>query len=184
VDGTAVAALGAAPGAAPGAGTCATCDDDTGAVPAGQRSLSGAAVCEPRGGCELAVGQRGPAVVCEFILCEFVVGEVAVGGRCSSGAGELVVGQRGVELYTGQRGVELSTGQRDVALLLSASALLLSDGGIAPLSRRSTSTIPPTSDLAFGRGSSLGGGTGARARASFAAALSGSNRGGSVCLLT
>jgi len=140
-------------------------------LPAGARGVSG--VCAlgagqrgPADFCELVAGQRGPAGFCElsFDRC------------CSSGGPALVVGQRAVESFTGQRAWELSAGLRDAALLSD-------DGGITPSLPRSTSTIPPTSALGFGR-NGLGARSGARARPSFAAALSGSNRGGSVCFLT
>ena len=80
----------------------------------------------------------------------------------------------------------LPVGQRDVAF---ASAALFG-GAALPVGQRDVAfaspspTIPPGSAFAFGRAGFIGAGAGARARASRAAGLLGSKRGGSVGLLT
>jgi len=92
----------------------------------------------------------------------------ALAAGCATDFVALPAGQRDVAFASALRfGVTaLSAGQRDVAFASSSP------------------TIPPGSAVAFGRAGFTGAGAGARARASRAAALLGSKRGGSVGLLT
>jgi len=78
---------------------------------------------------------------------------------------------------------ESPAGQRDVAFV-SADLRVVVDG--SPLTGQrdvSLSAAAPASDFGFCF-TGLGASAAARARADFAAALFGSNRGGSVCFLT